>query len=86
MVLEDLQGVSQNQRYIPVWGLPMVRVIIFWGLYWGPYFGKLPHDVTWVRLGFDLSGLRGQEVPENGFGTGPTVDAEILHDLIVPLK
>ena len=28
-----------------LWGVPIIRIIIFWGVYWGlgsPYFGKLP--------------------------------------------
>ena len=35
-------GVSQNWGYL-FGGVPIIRTIVYWGLYWGsPYFGKLP--------------------------------------------
>ena len=35
-------GVSQNYGYH--FGVPVIRTVVFWDLYWGsPYFGKLPY-------------------------------------------
>ena len=44
-------------------GVPIIRTIVFWGLYWGPpYFGKLPYHFggysteSFAKLGqFDLN-------------------------------
>ena len=44
-------GVSQNYGYHL--GGPIIRIIIFWGVYWGPrspYFGKLPFRVQVFEL------------------------------------
>ena len=41
-------------------GVPIIRIIIYWGLYWGPsifYFGKLPFG-AW-GLGFKGLGFKG---------------------------
>ena len=34
------------------WGSPIIRIIVFWGLYWGPpFFGKLPNILVYVGFG-----------------------------------
>ena len=30
-------------------GVPIIRIVIFWGLYWGSYFGKLPYKDPRVK-------------------------------------
>ena len=37
-------------------GVPIIRIIVFWGLYWGPpKFGKLPFKNTLEMSGFPRS-------------------------------
>ena len=35
-------GVSQNYGYH--FGVPAVRSVVFWGLYWDPPIGELPYN------------------------------------------
>ena len=46
---------------VPFWGVPIIRMIVFWGLYWGPpYLWKLP-DAVLFRA--SANGLKNEKQP-----------------------
>ena len=51
-----------------VLGVPIIRIIVFWGLYWGsPCFGKLPHELqNCLFLSLKLQSLACMEIIASG--------------------
>ena len=48
----SLQALQFLKLGVPFWGPPIIRTIVYWGLYWGPpnYLGKLPNEGKWRML------------------------------------
>ena len=49
-------------------GVPRTRMIVFWGIYWGPNAGKLPNIMEFAGLGFRILGFSVQGLGFRGVG------------------
>ena len=41
---------------VPFWGLPVQRIIVSCGLYWGSYLGRLPYASEFVQFWYAAGG------------------------------
>ena len=53
MLQEQKWGGGFPKLGVPFWGVPIIRIIVFWGLILGfPHFGKLPYSIRRSIVGF----------------------------------